>query len=432
VEYQKLKELLLYHGRKYYVEDAPEISDYEYDRMLRQLEEMEAADPSLIEPDSPTQRVGGDAVKAFEPFAHTVPMQSLNDVFDFSELDAFDQRIREQVEFPEYVVELKIDGLSVALEYRNGIFVSGGTRGDGESGENVTSNLKTIQTVPLKLSEPVEHLIVRGEVYMSKKSFESLNARRELNGESLFANPRNAAAGTLRQLDPKITASRRLDLFCFNLQLLEGKSFDTHSETLDYLASLGFVVSPYYRVFTDIDAVKEEITRLGELRESLSFDIDGAVIKLNSLRDRELLGASSKAPKWAVAYKYPPEVKETKLRDIVISVGRTGVLTPNAVLDTVRLAGTNVSKATLHNIDYITQKDTNDLTDEKVRRDTIIRFFFDDKDEAYSRVLAMEGCDYLMLDTVVCGDWALSDKYVEKVFSNEATTIYKIKEFELA
>jgi len=357
VNYNELKDLLIYHSRKYYVEDAPEISDFEYDRMLRTLEEMEAADPSLIAPDSPTQRVGGDAIKEFDKFEHVVPMQSLNDVFDFSELDDFDRRIRETIEAPEYVVELKIDGLSVALEYRDGIFVSGGTRGNGEIGENVTQNLKTIHSIPLRLSEPVPHLIVRGEVYMSKKNFEALNAQREINEESLFANPRNAAAGTLRQLDPKVTAARKLDIFCFNLQLADGKTFTTHSETLDYLASLGFVVSPWYRVFTDIADVKTEIQRLGDMRETLGFDIDGAVVKLNSMEGRELLGSSSKAPKWAVAYKYPPEVKETRLTDIVISVGRTGVLTPNAVLEPVRLAGTSVSRATLHNIDYINTKD---------------------------------------------------------------------------
>jgi len=357
VNYKDLKDLLIYHSRKYYIEDAPEISDYEYDHLLRTLEEMEEKDPSLVEPDSPTQRVGGEALKEFEKYTHPVPLQSLNDVFDFSELDAFDQRVRESISDPEYVVELKIDGLSVALEYRNGIFVSGGTRGNGEEGENVTQNLKTIHSIPLQLNEPIEHLIVRGEVYMNKKSFEKLNAQREIQGEALFANPRNAAAGSLRQLDSKVTASRKLDIFCFNLQLCSGREFHSHSETLDYLKSLGFSVSPFYRVFTNIKDVKEEISRLGEMRESLGFDIDGAVIKVNSIAGREKLGSSSKAPKWAVAYKYPPEIKETVLREIIVTVGRTGVLTPNAVLDPVRLAGTSVSRATLHNIDLIRSKD---------------------------------------------------------------------------
>ncbi len=357
MDYQKLKELLKYHGHKYYVEDSPEISDYEYDRLMRLLEEMEAENPSLIAPDSPTQRVGGDTLREFEKFTHKLPLQSLNDVFDFDELDDFDRRVRETVSSPQYVVELKIDGLSVALEYRDGVFVSGGTRGDGNVGENVTENLKTIHSIPLKLSEPVPHLIVRGEVYMKKKNFNALNEMREIREEPLFANPRNAAAGTLRQLDPKVTASRRLDIFCFNLQLVEGKNLTSHTESLDYLKSLGFCVSPFYSVFDNIEDVKTEITRLGDMRESLGFDIDGAVIKVNSFEERERLGTSSKAPKWAVAYKYPPEVKPTKLTDIVITVGRTGVLTPNAVLEPIRLAGTSVSRATLHNIDYIKLKD---------------------------------------------------------------------------
>ncbi len=357
MDYQKLKDLLKYHGHKYYVEDSPEISDYEYDRLMRLLEEMEAENPSLIAPDSPTQRVGGDTLREFEKFTHRLPLQSLNDVFDFDELDDFDRRVRETVSSPEYVVELKIDGLSVALEYRDGVFVSGGTRGDGNIGENVTENLKTIHSIPLKLNEAVPHLIVRGEVYMKKKNFAALNEMREIRDEPLFANPRNAAAGTLRQLDPKVTASRRLDIFCFNLQLVDGKELYSHTESLDYLKSLGFSVSPFYRVFDNIEDVKAEITRLGDMRESLGFDIDGAVIKVNSFEERERLGTSSKAPKWAVAYKYPPEVKPTKLTDIVITVGRTGVLTPNAVLEPIRLAGTSVSRATLHNIDYIKSKD---------------------------------------------------------------------------
>ncbi len=357
MDYKELKELLIYHSRKYYVEDSPEIPDYEYDRLMRCLEEMETENPSLIEPDSPTQRVGGDALREFEKFLHEVPLQSLNDVFDFNELDDFDRRVRETIDAPKYVVELKIDGLSVALEYRDGIFVSGGTRGDGEVGENVTENLKTIHSIPLRLNEPVSHLIVRGEVYMSKKNFAALNEAREIREESLFANPRNAAAGTLRQLDPKVTASRHLDIFCFNLQLTDGKTCETHSQSLDYLKELGFCVSPYYQVFDNIDDVKTEILRLGDMRENLGFDIDGAVVKVDSFEARKKLGTSTKAPKWAVAYKYPPEEKETKLIDIIITVGRTGVLTPNAVLEPVRLAGTNVSRATLHNIDYIKSKD---------------------------------------------------------------------------
>lgn len=347
---------LLYHAKKYYEEDNPEISDFEYDKMLRELEELEAAHPQFRRPDSPTLRVGGAPLKAFEKVTHTVPMESLQDVFSKEELLAFDARIRQKYTDPVYVVELKIDGLSVALEYENGIFVRGATRGDGLVGEDITQNLRTIRSIPLTI--PVtEHIIVRGEVYMPKNSFDRLNAQRELHGEKLFANPRNAAAGSLRQLDSKITAQRTLDIFIFNLQSAENLTFTSHKETLDTLESWGFPVSPYRSLFSDAEAVWNEIERLREIRASLPFDIDGAVIKVDSLARRTELGSTAKFPKWAAAYKYPPEEQETTVLDIQVNVGRTGALTPLAILKPVRVDGSTVSKATLHNRDFIAEKD---------------------------------------------------------------------------
>ena len=353
---QSLRQELIRAGYEYYVLDAPVMSDYDYDHKLRQLEELEAKYPDSITPDSPTQRVGGAALDAFTQVRHTVPLESLQDVFDIQEVADFDQRVRGVVPDTEYVVEPKVDGLSVALEYVDGVFVRGATRGDGTVGEDVTENLRTIRSIPMKLPEPIPHLIVRGEVYMPKKVFHALNEEREKRGENLFANPRNAAAGSLRQLDPKIAAARKLDIAVFNVQLAEGMSFSNHEETLGFLKEQNFKVIPY-KLCRTLDAVAEHIGFIGESRENFSFDIDGAVIKVNSLTQRELLGSTAKFPRWAAAYKYPPEEKATKLLDIVVQVGRTGVLTPKAVLEPVHLAGTTVSYATLHNQDFITERD---------------------------------------------------------------------------
>ncbi len=345
------------NARLYYDMDAPEISDFEYDEMFRELEELESAHPELITPDSPTQRVGGHVSQGFAPYTHQVPLLSLNDVFDMDEVRAFDKRVREQIEEPEYVVELKIDGLSVALEYENGLFVRGATRGDGLVGEEVTQNLRTVRSIPLSIGDVPGRLVIRGEVFMPHAAFEALNAQRVQDGLPRFANCRNAAAGSLRQLDSRIAAKRSLDILCFNLQSYSERSFDTHSDTLDWIHSLGFPVSPYYNRFTDIEDVCREIERLGALRGTLPFDIDGAVVKVNPIAARAVLGESSKAPRWAVAFKYPPEEKRTKLLDIIVSVGRTGVLTPNAVLEPVTVAGSLISRASLHNEDYIAAKD---------------------------------------------------------------------------
>ncbi len=356
-ELEKLKSELQEHNRRYYVEDAPSISDYEYDMLMRRLKEIEREYPELITPDSPTQRVGGEALSAFESVVHEVPMDSLQDVFSKEELYDFDARVRAVCENPQYATELKIDGLSVSIEYENGVLKRGVTRGDGVVGEDVTLNVRTIKSLPLKIENAPSRLIVRGEVYMPRESFVRLNEDREERGEPLFANPRNAAAGSLRQLDPKICAERGLDIIIFNLQVCEGKEFESHSESLDYLKTLGFKVSPFYNRFSDIDAAFEEVQRLGNMRDELPFGIDGAVLKVDSLSEREKLGATSKFPKWAAAYKYPPEQKQTKLIDIVLQVGRTGVLTPNAVLEPVHIAGVTVGRATLHNKDYIAEKD---------------------------------------------------------------------------
>ena len=356
-EIQVLRQALEQANYEYYVLDAPSMSDYEFDHKLRRLEELEAAHPELVTPDSPTQRVGGKVADGFDEVVHRVPLESLQDVFSLEELGEFDQRVREALpDGVEYDVEPKVDGLSVALEYENGVFVRGATRGDGLVGEDVTENLKTIRSIPLRLPEALPALIVRGEVFMPRQVFEDLNAEAELQGKPLFANPRNAAAGSLRQHDPKIAASRRLDIRVFNIQWAEGRTFATHSEALEYLTSQRFKVISH-ETCTDIASVGEVIGRMGEERESYPFDIDGAVVKVNNLSDRERLGSTAKFPRWAAAFKYPPEQKESVVEDIVIQVGRTGVLTPKAIVKPVRLAGTTVTNATLHNQDFITEKD---------------------------------------------------------------------------
>jgi len=348
----QLTKLLNQYNYEYYVLDQPTVADYDYDMLLRELEQLEAAHPDCVQPDTPTQRIGGQAIAAFSSVEHPVPLESLQDVFSDEELTEFLDR----VEAPEYTVEPKVDGLSVALEYIDGLFVRGATRGDGNTGEDVTENLRTIRSIPLRLENAPQRLIVRGEVFMPKQVFESLNAQRELRGEALFANPRNAAAGSLRQLDPKIAAQRQLDILIFNLQLCEGRSFVSHSETLDYMKSLQFKVIPY-SICKTADEVTAQIASLNENRGELSYDIDGAVVKTNDLALRRELGSTAKFPRWAAAYKYPPEVKETILEQIVIQVGRTGVLTPKAIVSPVRLAGTSVTQATLHNQDFIAEKD---------------------------------------------------------------------------
>lgn len=343
-------------GHRYYVLDDPTMPDFEYDQKLRRLEELETAYPQFAQADSPTRRVGGEALPQFQPVVHEVPLESLQDVFSFDELGEFDQRITEEAPDRRYSVEPKVDGLSVALEYVDGVFVRGATRGDGNVGEDVTENLKTIRSIPLKLENAPRRLIVRGEVFMPKKVFRALNEKREAEGQSLFANPRNAAAGSLRQLDPKIASKRQLDILVFNLQLCEGKTFESHTESLDYLGSLKFKVIPYTLCETGAE-IETRITAINEGREDFSFDIDGAVIKVNSLEQRQRFGSTAKFPRWACAYKYPPEVKPTVVENIVIQVGRTGVLTPKAVVKPVRLSGTTVTNATLHNQDFITEKD---------------------------------------------------------------------------
>ena len=356
-----LREQIIYNSKLYYENDAPAISDYEYDSMFRELTELEAEFPELDSPTSPTKRVGGKALDKFEKFTHSVQMGSLTDVFSYDELADFIAKTDAVLGNAEYSVEPKIDGLSVSLIYRDGKFVKGATRGDGFVGEDVTENLKTIKTIPLELSEPIPYLCVRGEVYMPKEVFNQLNRLREEEGIALFANPRNAAAGSLRQLDPKIAASRRLAIFVFNLQegdlYTDGRQPKTHTETLDRLAELGFTVLPEYSRCVGNDAVAQHVAYLGDKRPELSFDMDGAVIKVNSLDGRKIVGEGTSTPKWAVAYKYPPEEKKTKLLSIDIQVGRTGVLTPTANLEPVRLAGTTVARATLHNINFIAERD---------------------------------------------------------------------------
>lgn len=352
----QLRETLTRLSREYYVLDAPTVSDFEYDMLYKELEKLERAYPDFADPLSPTRRVGGAVLDKFEKFNHTVPLKSLSNVFSKEELFDFLDKLRTLVPSPRFAVEYKIDGLSVALEYENGRFVRGATRGDGLVGEDVTENLKTIRSIPLVLGEAVPHLVVRGEVFMPKTSFHRLNEEREMLGESLFANPRNAAAGSLRQLNSTVTAQRNLDILIFNIQSVEGKTFTSHGESLNWLKELGFKVSPFV-LMTENEEIFEEIQRRGEERDTLSFDIDGAVIKTDDFHQREEIGELPHAPKWAIAFKYPPEEKPTLLRDITIQVGRTGVLTPTAELEPVRLAGTWVSRATLHNEDFIREKD---------------------------------------------------------------------------
>ena len=353
---QALSDLLTQANYRYYVLDDPEMPDFEYDRLLRELEDLEREYPQFAQPDSPTRRVGGEALSQFQKVTHPVPLMSLQDVFSPEELTDFLRKVKEELPDAVFSVEPKVDGLSVALEYVDGHFVRGATRGDGNVGEDVTENLKTIRSIPMTIPNAPTRLIVRGEVFMPKKSFEKLNARQEAEGKPLFANPRNAAAGSLRQLDPKIAAQRGLDILIFNIQLCDGVEFTTHGQTLDYLKDRCFKVIPY-ALHDQMDALVEEVMDINERREQLTCDIDGAVIKLNDLAGRERLGATAKFPRWAAAYKYPPEIKPTVVEEIVVQVGRTGVLTPKAVVRPVRLAGTTVTNATLHNQDFITERD---------------------------------------------------------------------------
>ena len=354
----ELSRLLEYHSKKYYVDDSPEISDYEYDKMFYELVALEEQFPELASPNSPTKRVGGKALDKFEKVTHAVKMGSLSDVFSYDEVRDFVSKTEEKLGHAcVFSVEPKIDGLSVSLEYHNGEFAVGSTRGDGVVGENVSENLKTVRSIPLKLKENLPLIEVRGEVYMPRATFYKLNEKNELSGGQIFANPRNAAAGSLRQLDSKITASRGLDIFVFNIQRSSGVKFSSHTESLDYMQSLGFHVIPDRKTLSGADEIIKRIEEFGEMRSTLPYDIDGVVIKADNFDEREMLGENTSTPKWAVAFKFPPEQKTTVLRDIIIQVGRTGVLTPNARLDPVRLAGTTVSRATLHNIDFITERD---------------------------------------------------------------------------
>ncbi len=354
---EELSALLDKYSYQYYVLDNPEISDYEFDMLMQELKSLEEQFPELILPTSPTQRVGGMALNKFEKVSHTVQMASLQDVFSFEQVESFVMKCREELGDVEFSVEPKIDGLSVSLEYENGIFTRGSTRGDGFVGEDVTANLRTIRSIPLKIENAPEFLEVRGEVYMPRDSFFSLVEQQELKGEAPFKNPRNAAAGSLRQKDSKITAKRRLDIFIFNVQQITGRKYETHTQSLDDLRAMGFRTLPSYRICTEASEIRAEIDRIGDERAEFGFDIDGVVIKVNRLSQRDIMGATSKTPKWAVAYKYPPEEKETKLLDIEVNVGRTGAITPVAVFEPILLAGTSVSRAVLHNQDFIDEKD---------------------------------------------------------------------------
>ncbi len=356
VRAKELRDTLNYHIHKYYVENTNEISDYDYDMMMRELQSIEAEFPELQMPDSPTLRVGGSAEGQFEEVRHEVRMESLQDAFSYDELRDFDRRVKAVCPDAVYVVEPKIDGLSVSLEYRDGVFTIGSTRGDGDVGENVTANLRTVRSIPLKLKKELPLVEVRGEVYMPREIFADLARKQDMNGEKPFKNPRNAAAGSLRQKNPKITAERRLDIFCFNIQRLAGEEMTSHKQSLDYIKELGFKTVPFYTLVPDIESAIEEIARIGSIRNTLPFDIDGAVIKVNDFSHRSILGSTAKFPKWAVAFKYPPEEKETTLLDVEVNVGRTGVLTPTGVFEPVTLAGTTVSRATLHNEDFINEK----------------------------------------------------------------------------
>ena len=352
----QLTEILNEANHRYYVMDDPTMPDFEYDRLLRELEDLEAANPELAKDDSPTKRVGGEALSKFEKVQHAVPLMSLQDVFSKEELADFLEKICADHPGTTFTVEPKVDCLSVALEYENGVFVRGATRGDGVVGEDVTENLKTIRSIPMMIKNAPPQLIVRGEVFMPKAQFEKLNATQELEGKPLFANPRNAAAGSLRQLDPKIAAKRGLDILIFNVQRCEDVTFTTHAESLEYLRSLQFKVVPY-TLHSSVSDIQAQIDSINDSRDSLTCDIDGAVIKVDNLSLREQLGATAKFPRWAAAYKYPPEIKPTVIEDIVVQVGRTGVLTPKAVVKAVRLAGTTVTNATLHNQDFISERD---------------------------------------------------------------------------
>ena len=356
-EAARLRQEIQYHNQKYYEQDAPEIEDYEYDRLYRCLEDLEEEYPELVTPDSPTQKVGARGMNQFAPVVHTVPLESLQDAFSEEEMADFDRRVRAVVPDPVYIVEPKFDGLSVALEYRNGVYERGSTRGDGLVGEDVTENIRTIRSIPKRLKDGPEFLEVRGEVYMAHSVFEGLCAKQELNQEKTFKNPRNAAAGSLRQKDPRIAAQRKLDIFLFNVQQIQGAELSYHDESLEYLKKLGLPATPFYRKCQTLEQVLEAIREIGEMRGSLEYSIDGAVVKVNSFAQRQLLGSTSKFPKWAQAFKYPPEEKPTKLLSIEINVGRTGVLTPTGLFEPVTLAGTTVSRATLHNQDFITEKD---------------------------------------------------------------------------
>ena len=356
---ENLRATLRYHSDRYYNDDAPEIEDYEYDMMMRELKGLEKKYPEFDSADSPTKRVGGKADNSFASVEHTVRMESLQDAFSKEEIFDFDRRVKENVSDVHYVVEPKIDGLSVSLEYVNGEFFRGSTRGDGNVGEDVSGNLRVIHNIPLKLNHALPYIEVRGEVYMPKKSFDRVVDRQLINDEKPFKNPRNAAAGSLRQKDSEVAATRGLDIFVFNIQQIEGKELTSHKESLDYLKELGFNTIPYYERVDDIETAFEKVLQIGEKRGELEFDIDGAVIKVDDFSEREQLGSTAKFPKWAVAFKYPPEEKQTEILDIEITVGRTGKLTPTAVLSPVHLAGTTVSRATLHNQDFINEKGVN-------------------------------------------------------------------------
>lgn len=353
---EKLRKDLNYYSYRYYVDNENDIDDYEYDMMMRELKSIEEEYPELITPDSPTRRVGGEATNMFESVAHTVKMESLQDAFSFDEIRDFDRRVKDAVTNATYVVEPKIDGLSVSLEYRDGVFVRGSTRGDGSVGEDITANLRTVRAIPLRLKTDLPFIEVRGEVYMPHSVFHKLVEEQELNEEKPFKNPRNAAAGSLRQKKPKITAKRKLDIFVFNVQQIDGHSLSNHKQSLDYLKELGFKTIPFYTEFKNIDGAIDELKRIADIRYTLPFDIDGAVIKVNDFEKRRVLGSTAKFPKWAIAFKYPPEEKETKLLSIEVNVGRTGVLTPTAVFSPVLIAGSTVSRATLHNEDFIKEK----------------------------------------------------------------------------
>lgn len=358
MDYEALKKEIAYHSHRYYVLDDPEITDAEYDALMRKLLTYEKEHPDVVTPDSPSQKIGGVILEGFESVVHDVQMQSLQDAFNFGEVKDFDNRVVDALgRKTAYAVEHKIDGLSVSLEYENSVFKRGSTRGDGNVGEDVTENLKTVMSIPLKLNVDVPYLEVRGEVFISKKNFEKINAERELAGEQVFANPRNAAAGSLRQLNSAVAAKRNLDIFVFNIQKVEGVEIKSHLEGLEFLRKAGFKVISNDVLFDTIEDAFREVEHIGEIRSSLYYDIDGAVIKVNDLTDRELLGSTAKTPKWAIAYKYPAEQKKTKIRDIVIQVGRTGVLTPNAEFDPVTVSGSVIARATLHNEDYIKMKD---------------------------------------------------------------------------